>query len=128
MVKNMSIIIDKEKYQSYPIEFILFLAKWDGELGPEVLDFRPKSSILDLGTLANSIFATYQYFWSKPNEQLKSTKVTLPVVNLNRTARVILELISNRDVPGGFEPFIVVLLVPDYLSGQIGYCFQILYK
>jgi tetratricopeptide (TPR) repeat protein len=112
----MSSVIDNEKDRSNQIEFVLFMAKWDEELGPEILDFCPKSSILDLESLANSIFATYQHFWSKPDEQLKSTKVILPVVNLNRKAQVLLELIFNREVRGGFQPFIVVLLVPDYIT------------
>jgi tetratricopeptide (TPR) repeat protein len=113
----MSSIIDKQKSKNLnkSLDFVLFFGIWDEELGPEVINFCPKSSILDLESLAVSIFATYQFFWDKPDEQYASTKVTLPVVNLNRKAHVLLDVVHNPEVRGGFQPFIVVLLVPDYI-------------
>ncbi len=100
------------------VDFILFFALWDEESGPEILDFRPETSILDLESLANSIFATFQYFWSKPDEQYKRTETIIPVANINRKAQVVLDVVFNRKVRGGFQPFIVVLLVPDYFSDE----------
>ena len=105
----MSSVIDHENIKK-SIEFILFFAMWDEELGPEILDFYPKSSILDLESLASNIFATYQFFWNKPDERYTKTKVTLPVVNINRKAHILLEVFHNREVGGGSQPFIVVLL------------------
>ena len=99
-------------------DFILFFALWDEESGPVILDFRPESTVLDLESLANSIFATFQYFWSRPNEQYKRTQTTIPVANINRKAQVILDVIFNQKVRGNFQPFIVVLLVPDYFSNE----------
>jgi len=116
----MSSIIKKEQDKSLnkPLEIVLFFAIWDEELGPEVLDFCPKTSILDLESLTSSIFATYQFFWDKPDEHYERTKVILPVLNLNRKAHVFIEVIHNPEVRGGFQPFIVVLLVPDYIRDK----------
>ena len=100
------------------IDLILFFALWDEESGPEILDFRPESSILDLESLANSIFATFQHFWSKPDEHYDRIQTTLPVANINRKAQVVLDVVFNRKVSGNFQPFIVVLLVPDYFSDE----------
>ncbi len=118
MEKGIKSSVIDSNAQKKQVEFVLFFAIWDEEEGPEVLNFYPKSSLLDLESLANSIFATYQLLWNKPDEQFKKTKVTLPVVNLNRKAHILLDLIHNREVRGGFQPFIVVLLVPDYFTDE----------
>ena len=94
-------------------EFLLFLTLWDEQLGLEVLGYYPKSFKGDLESLSNKIFSTFDFFYNKPDEQYQSRKITLPIVNLNRKAYVLLDIIHNREVRGGLQPFIVVLLVPD---------------
>jgi len=103
------------KAQEKIIDYTLFMAIWDEELGPEVIDFCPKSAKGNLESIAINIFSAYQYFYNKPDEQFKRTKVTLPVASLNKKAYILLEVVYNPEVRGRFQPFIVVLLIPDYI-------------
>ena len=57
-------------------KYTLFLAKWDEELGPIIIDSLPKSSSGNLESLAINIFATYQYFYDSPDKQYQKTKPT----------------------------------------------------
>ncbi len=98
------------------VEIVLFFAIWDEEIGPNIIEFCPKTSLLDLESLANNIFATYELQFGKAEEQFKTIKVTLPVATLNRKAHVLLEVVRNKEIRGGFQPFIVVILVPDYVT------------
>jgi tetratricopeptide (TPR) repeat protein len=100
-----------------PLEYMLFIAIWDDELGAEVLDFCPKSSTGNLKTLSTDIFSTFEFFWKKSDETRKKTKTTLPIINLNKKARIVLDTLYNPDI-GGFQSFVVVLLVPNYFSDQ----------
>lgn len=108
-------IDSNDKTQDKLIDYTLFMALWDEELGPEVIDFCPKSAKGNLESLAINIFSAYQYFYNKPDEQFKRAKVTLPVANLNKKAYILLEVVYNPEVRGRFQPFIIVLLVPDYI-------------
>ena len=100
-----------------PLEYTLFIAIWDDELGAEVLDFCPKSSTGNLKSLSTDIFSTFEFFWKKSDETRKKTKTTLPIINLNKKARVVLDTLYNPDI-GGFQSFVVVLLFPNYFSDQ----------
>ena len=108
----------EEKISEQQIDFLLFTAIWDEEQGTEILDFYPKSSILDIESLASSIFTTYNFFWNKPDDQYQKTKVTLPIMNLNRKAHVLLDLFYNPELNEDFQPYIIVLLVPDYIADE----------
>ncbi len=116
MADNIVKSEDFKKDAKNEVEFILFFAIWDEEIGPNIIDYYPKSSLLDLESLTTNIFTTYQLQFSKTDEQFKTIKVTLPVASLNRKAHVLLEVVRNKEVRGGFQPFCVVFLVPDYIS------------
>ncbi len=114
----------KKKNDEYEIErqdnpiIISFLAIWDDELGPQIIDIYPKSNIGDPEKLAIQIFTLYQLFWESPNAAYQRTDFTIPILNFNKTAKVILDVIPNFEIRGGFQPYIIVLLAPDYFSEE----------
>lgn len=97
-------------------DLLLFIAIWDEDYGPQILDFYPKSSIGDLEALTINIFAAFQFFYDTADQEFKRTVMNLPVSKINRKAFVLLDVLHNPEVRGGLQPFIVTLLVPDYLS------------
>jgi tetratricopeptide (TPR) repeat protein len=113
-VKSNKEIVNKNK----SIEITLFLSLWDEELGVEIVEYCPKSFIGNLESLTHKIFSAFQFFFKDLTEQFKFRKLILPVVDINRKAYVMLDVIINPDVRGGKQPFIVVLLVPDYFSEE----------
>ncbi|TFG00071.1 MAG: hypothetical protein EU541_03325 [Promethearchaeota archaeon] len=108
----------EQHYSIIPLSKVnpCFISIWDEEIGPKIEDFYPKKNIGDIEDLAIQIFTTYQHFWDLPEEKFESASFILPVPKINKKARVILETISNPEVRGQFQPFIVVLLVPEYFS------------
>lgn len=97
-----------------------FIAIWDEEIGPKIENFYPKKIIGDIEDLAIQIFTTYQHFWDVPEEKFEKASFILPVSKLNKKAKVLLQTISNPKVRGKFQPFMVVLLVPDvYNESQL---------
>jgi hypothetical protein len=113
-----SYLTEKNQYPitSYQKENPLFIAVWDEEIGAKIDQFYPKVSIVDIEDLAYQIFIAYQSFWDIPNKKFKSRTFILPVKKLNKKAKILFESIPDSASWGGSLPFIVVLLVPDFLS------------
>ena len=99
-------------------ELISFTAIWDEELGPEIVEFYPISNLGDYEKLAIQIFTVYQFFWDSPDEDYQRTNIVLPINRLDKKAKVIFDVIPNTEVRGGLQPFIVVLLVPSYITDE----------
>jgi tetratricopeptide (TPR) repeat protein len=99
-------------------EIILFLSLWEEETGFSVVDYCPKSYLGDLNSLTTRIFSALKFLYLDPEEKYSSRKLTLPIVSLNRKASVLFEVIYNPEVQGGLQPFILVLLVPDYFLDE----------
>jgi tetratricopeptide (TPR) repeat protein len=93
-------------------QIISFIAIWDEEIGPSIVDFFPKTNIGDRDKLVRFIFQAYQ----SPDITYQSKKLTLAIRNIGRKARVIFDTAPNLKARGGFQPFIVVVLIPDYFS------------
>jgi tetratricopeptide (TPR) repeat protein len=115
---EMNLLSDNEEINSKEkkSEFLLFLTLWDEELGCKVLEYHPKSFLGDLESLSRKIFSTFQLVENNPGEQYKKRKTVLPVAELNKTAYILLDTKRNREVRGGLQPFIIVMLVPDHFS------------
>ncbi|MFX1338754.1 MAG: tetratricopeptide repeat protein [Promethearchaeota archaeon] len=107
-----------EEKRDYPL-IISFIALWDDELGPKIIDIYPKSNIGDPEKLAIQIFTLYQLFWESPDSIYQRTDFIVPILNLNKLAKVFLDVIPNVEIRGGFQPFIIVILVPDYFTEEI---------
>ncbi len=99
-------------------DIISFMSIWDEEIGPEVIDIYPRANIGDPEKLAIHIFTVYQFFWDSPDQDFQKTNITLPINKINRKARIIFNVIPNQKVRGGFQPFIVVFLFPDYFNEE----------
>ncbi len=97
-------------------EIISFFSIWDDELGPEIIDLYPKSNVGDIEKLASQIFTVYQSFWESPDNKYQRTNFVLPINKINRKAKVLFDSIPNSNVRGGFQPYINVILVPDYFK------------
>ena len=98
-------------------EISSFIALWDEQIGPEIVDFYPQVTIGDLEKLAVQIFTVYQFFWDTPESPYQRTSFVLPIA-LNKKVKVLFDVIPNAEVRGGLQPFIVVLIAPDYLSDE----------
>ncbi len=95
-----------------PSQIISFLAIWDEALGPSIVDLFPKSNIGDIDKLLLYVFQAYQ----SPDISYQSKKLTLSIRNIGRKARVMFDMAPNLQARAGLQPFIVVILVPDYFS------------
>jgi len=115
-MENKSDEKDVEK-GDHPL-IISFMAIWDYELGPQIIDIYPKSNIGDPEKLAIQIFTLYQVFWESPDSAYQRTDFTAPIMNLNKTAKVLLDVIPNIEIRGGFQPFIIVILFPDHFTEE----------
>jgi len=94
------------------LQIVSFIAIWDEELGPKIVELYPKTNIGDIEKLLRYIFQAYQ----SPDISYQSRKLTISIRNIGRKARVLFDTIPNISVRGGFQPFIAVILVPDYFS------------
>ena len=115
-MENKSDEKDVEK-GDHPL-IISFMAIWDDELGPQIIDIYPKSNIGDPEKLAIQIFTLYQVFWESPDSAYQRTDFTAPIMNLNKIAKVLLDVIPNIEIRGGFQPFIIVILFPDHFTEE----------
>ncbi len=100
----------------YPKENPCFISIWDEEIGPKIADLYPRVNIGDIEDLAIQIFTAYEYFWDIPETKFERASFMLPVRKINKKAKVLLDSIPNPEVRGGFQPFIVVLLAPDFYT------------
>ena len=66
---------------------ISFMAIWDDELGPQIIDIYPKSNIGDPEKLAIQIFTLYQFFWESPDSSYTRTDITIPIIKINKIMR-----------------------------------------
>jgi len=116
------------KFQ-FPETISCFIAIWDEEIGPKIEYYYPKKIVGNIEDLAIQIFTTYQHFWDVPEKKFEKASFILPVSKLNRKAKVLLQTISNPNVRGRLQPFMVVLLVTDvYTESQLRIFDQILLK
>ncbi|UYP46867.1 hypothetical protein NEF87_003152 [Candidatus Lokiarchaeum ossiferum] len=95
----------------------LFLAEWDEALGPTVKDyFNTLVELGDVDMIALNIFSTFQMVFGESTDvSFKRTVLTMPMNSQKVIARIVLDIIPDTDVRGGFMPFIVVILIPDFL-------------
>jgi len=100
----------------YPTENFCFISVWDEEIGPKIAGLYPRINIGDIEDLAIQIFTAYEYFWDVPETKFERASFTLPVRKINKKAKVLLDSIPNSNVRGGFQPYIVVLLAPDFFT------------
>jgi len=95
----------------------IFFAIWDENIGPRIIDFYPKNTILDtFEKISMEIFQFYQFFVDTKNKQYQKTNICLPFNNINRKAKIYLDKIPDPELLGSFKPYIVVLLTFDYFS------------
>ena len=98
-------------------EITTFFAIWDENVGPDVLDYFPKSTMIgDIENIAMQIFQAYQFFWDTKDKLYQRTNICLPFNNINRKAKIYLDKIPDPEVLGSFKPYIVVVLTFDYFS------------
>ena len=104
----------------------LFLAIWNEDYGPQVIEFYPKPTSYDLEDLSIRIFASFQFFYDVPDKNFSRILMKHQISNINRKALIILDIVNNPEIKGGLQPFIVVLLLPEFLSGDKLELFEIL--
>ena len=93
-----------------------FIAIWNEELGPLVIDQYPAQSSIEKETLAIQFFMTFEAVFGQA--PMRSIELTLPLAQFNKIAIIHLDLLKNDSVRGGQQPYIISVLVPESLSQQ----------
>ena len=96
-----------------PYRIITFLAEWDEDEGPIIVDAYPKSKKLDLEDITMQIFSSFQtVFGYSDDVSFDRTNLVLPLKSYKRTAKILLDTYRSKQVRGGRLPFIIAFLVP----------------
>ncbi len=99
-------------------ELYTFMAIWDDLLGPKVIDVYPHFNLGNLEELSIYIFQLYEFFYQNPDIPYHKAEIIVPIFKLNRKANVIFNSILNEHIRGGFQPYFIVLLAPDYFEDE----------
>ncbi len=101
-------------------EISAFIALWDKKIGAKIVDQYPKSTTMDLELITTQIFLAFQSFYASEEEQrkIKRTLFKLPLKNLNLKASIFIDQFKNEGDKENGLPFILVLLIPDYISDE----------
>lgn len=98
---------------------IVFVALWDKEYGVKLVDHLPKSINYDLEQISMQIFFAYQnFFYKEEEETIERTHFQIPIKNIVRKAKVLVDTIDVSDAEKK-SSYIVVILFPDYASDSI---------
>ncbi len=91
-----------------------FIALWDETIGPMVIGKTPDPAVIPhIEEIAVNIFMTFQTVFGVSNDvQFSHSIMTLPLKAQDLMARVLLEVVPNKEVRAGLQPFIVVALIP----------------
>ena len=97
----------------------MFIAIWDEEFGPKIVDINPEVEELDFNTISSHIFRTYQFFY-KDEAESHSTRFLfqIPIVNITKKASICLDWVRYEEEGAKKQPFIVVILLPDYFPDE----------
>ncbi len=95
-----------------------FIALWNEDIGPEIVDVYPKSDVGDLEKLTSQIFTSYQFLGDSSHKSFRKKLVTIPINRFNRKAKVLFDILTKSEEKEEILPFIVVVLVPDYLADE----------
>ncbi|MHA1148071.1 MAG: tetratricopeptide repeat protein [Promethearchaeota archaeon] len=89
-----------------------FTAIWESDFGVKIIESFPKKRE-DLLMVATNIFMAYHYFYKKDGEEHTFDRLlfNLELNNINCKARILLDSIERKK---RMEPFIIVLLLPDF--------------
>jgi len=94
--------------------YITFLAIWDDDIGPTIIDAYPPDNNLNLEEISEQIFQSFQtIFGNSPEIKFERTDLVLPLKSYNKTAKILLDSFPNDSIRGGLQPFFIVLLAPD---------------
>lgn len=98
--------------------FITFLAVWDDDIGPTIIDSYPsreRLEFLNLEEISEQIFQSFQtIFGNSPDIKFERTDLVLPLKSYNKTAKILLDSFPNDSIRGGLQPFFIVLLAPEH--------------
>ncbi|MEX2684286.1 MAG: hypothetical protein Q6373_022130 [Candidatus Sigynarchaeota archaeon] len=90
-----------------------FLAEWDENTGPKIIDSYPASKKIDLEDITMQIFTGFQtVFGTSDDVAFDRTNLILPLKSHKVTAKILLDSYRSKRVRGGRLPFIVAFLVP----------------
>lgn len=95
--------------------YITFLAIWDDDIGPTIIDSYPPDNNLNLEEISEQIFQSFQtIFGNSPDIKFERTDLVLPLKSYKKTAKILLDSFPNDSIRGGLQPFFIVLLAPDH--------------
>ena len=98
---------------------LMFIAIWDEEFGPKLVDIFPEEEELDFNTISSQLFRTYQFFYKdKSDNPFTRFLFHIPIVNISKKASVCLDWIRIKEADTDKSPFIVVILLPDYYPDE----------
>lgn len=105
-------MVENELKEDKP-QVVIFIAEWDEEFGPKVLNRFPNGRNMDLDEIADNVFLSFQtVFGNEPGVKFDRTNLVLPLKSHKRIAKTVLDSYKNDNVRGGYHPFIHVILLP----------------
>lgn len=91
-----------------------FLALWDEEIGPKIIDMHPDKLTPDFEEISDQIFMSFQtIFGTSASVKFERTNLVLPLKTHKCIAKIALDAFKNKSVRGGRQPFIAVILTPE---------------
>src|SRR5271157_5956188 len=94
-------------------KIVTFLAEWDENEGPKIIDIYPESQKLELEEITMQIFASFQaVFGNSDDVVFEKTSLILPLKTQKVTAKILFDSYKSKDVRGGRRPFVVTFIVP----------------
>lgn len=91
-----------------------FIALWDSNFGPQIEAQCPKQSSFNLESIASDIFLAYNNFYRKEeSDKIDRIIFNIPLNRIERRAKILIDISA-----GSQQPFILVLLLPDYLTEE----------
>ncbi len=94
-------------------KIVAFLAEWDENEGPKIVDSFPAANKLDLEDITLQIFTGFQtVFGIAEDVSFDRTNLVLPLKSHKITAKILLDSYRNKQVRGGKLPFIIAFLLP----------------
>ena len=107
-----------------------YLALWDDDYGPLVLNSFPEKQDLDIEQNAIRVFQSFQLIYGDETDTgFNKTDVLLPFKSDKLKAKILFHSIENKEIRGGRQPFISVILVSEeYLNDDLKIFDQLLNK
>ena len=95
----------------------LFIAEWDQQFGPNIIEKIPELMEIDLDYITMQIFFTFENFYlnSEKSQNQEPIIFTTPIKNIDKLARIMVRRIEEEEKE---KSLIICLLLPDFIEKE----------